>query len=147
MPVDVPAVDATCTENGKTAGKECSVCGKPISGCTVVVAPGHDWKLTSYKAGSCTTSGEEKYECKVCGDRKTTVLEAEHNYGLWSTVKAATCLKAGKMERTCKECGEKDYKNTEKLPHTEKKTAAVDATCTTDGKTEGSHCSVCDEVI
>ena len=145
--VDVPAVDATCTENGKTAGKECSVCHKAISGCTVVVAPGHDLKLTSYKAGSCTTSGEEKYECRNCEFTKTETIEAEHSYGLWSTVEAATCEKTGKMERICKKCGEKDYKNTDKLPHTEISVAAKDATCTEDGNAAGKKCKVCGFVI
>ncbi len=145
--VEVPAVSATCTTNGSKAGQKCSVCTKTISGCEVVVSPGHDYKLTSYKAGSCTTAGEEKYECKVCGDRKTTVLEAEHNYGLWSTVKAATCEATGKMERTCRNCGSKDYKDTEKLPHTEIIVAAKDATCTDDGNASGKKCKTCGFII
>lgn len=145
--VDVAAVPATCTTNGTKAGKKCSVCGKTVSGCEVEVAPGHDYKLTSYKAGSCTTSGEEKYECKVCGDKKTTVLEAEHNYGLWSTVKAASCKEAGKMERTCRNCGSKDYKDIEKLPHTEIAVAAKAATCTEAGNSAGKKCNVCGFII
>ena len=145
--VDVPAVDATCTTNGSKAGKKCSVCQKTISGCEVVVSPGHDWKLTSYKSGSCTTPGEEKYECRACGETETKTIAAEHSYGLWSTVKAATCEATGKMERTCKKCGVKDYKDTDKLPHTEISVAAKDATCTKDGNAAGKKCKVCGFVI
>lgn len=145
--VDVAAVPATCTTNGTKAGKKCSECGKVVSGCEVEVAPGHDFKLTSYLAGSCTTSGREEYECRVCGKTETKVLEAEHNYGLWSTVKAASCTEAGKMERTCKKCGAKEYKDTEKLSHTEVAVAAKAATCTEAGNTAGKKCSVCGFVI
>ena len=59
---------------------------------------------------------------------------------------AATCTKAGVKTHTCT-CG---YSYTEALSatgHTEVKDAAVAATCTTAGKTEGSHCSVCNAVI
>ena len=59
---------------------------------------------------------------------------------------AATCTKAGVKTHTCA-CG---YSYTEAISatgHTEVKDAAVAATCTTAGKTEGSHCSVCNAVI
>lgn len=59
---------------------------------------------------------------------------------------AATCTQDGLKRYTC-DCG---ATYDEKIPatgHTVVTDAAIDATCTTEGKTEGSHCSVCGEVI
>ncbi len=40
---DIPAVDATCTEPGLTAGKACSVCGKVMVAPTETPATDHNW--------------------------------------------------------------------------------------------------------
>lgn len=69
----------------------------------------------------------------------------EHSYTEEIT-KQPTCTEEGEKTFTC-DCGD-TY--TEIIPakgHTEVIDKAVPATCTTDGKTEGSHCSVCGEVI
>ena len=70
-----------------------------------------------------------------------------HQYGSWMTAKAATCLEEGMQMKTCSLCGDKKTQSTAKTGHTEVKDAAVEATCTSTGKTEGSHCSVCGTVI
>ena len=70
-----------------------------------------------------------------------------HQYGSWMTAKAATCLEEGMQMKTCSLCGDKKTQTTAKTGHTEVKDAAVEATCTSTGKTEGSHCSVCGTVI
>ena len=141
------AENATCTTNGKTAGKKCSVCGDILEGGTVIASAGHDYKLTNYKAGSCTTQGEERYECRTCGDIKTTILEAEHNYGAWSTVKAPSCKEAGLMERTCRSCTAKETKAVDKLAHTEIAVTAKEATCTEAGVSAGKKCYVCEAIL
>ena len=69
-----------------------------------------------------------------------------HEFGEWKTSKVATCLSEGEEKRTC-ECGESETKKIEKTGHIETVDKAVDATCTTDGLTEGKHCSVCNETI
>nr|WP_302473105.1 leucine-rich repeat protein [Ruminococcus bicirculans (ex Wegman et al. 2014)] len=75
-----------------------------------------------------------------------------YNYGVHvhsyteSITKQPTCTEEGEKTFTC-DCGD-TY--TEIIPakgHTEIIDKAVPATCTTDGKTEGSHCYVCGEVI
>ncbi len=144
--VPFAAVAATCTTNGTAAGEKCKTCGDILKGGEVVVASGHNYKLTSYEAGSCTTKGEEKYECRTCGDVKTTILEAEHNFGTWSIVKAASCKEAGSTERICRICGTKETKAIDKLAHTEIAVAAKDATCTEAGTSAGKKCSVCGTV-
>ena len=69
-----------------------------------------------------------------------------HAFGEWTTVKDATCTVKGEQERSCS-CGEKETQSIDALGHTEVIDAAVVATCTTDGKTEGKHCSVCSETL
>ena len=66
--VTIPAVAATCTEAGKTAGAKCSVCGEIITAQTVVPAKGHTGVIDPYVAATCTSTGlTEGRHCSVCG--------------------------------------------------------------------------------
>ena len=68
-----------------------------------------------------------------------------HAFGEWIIVKEATCTVNGEQERSCS-CGENEKQSINAFGHTEVIDATVAATCTTDGKTEGKHCSVCNTV-
>ena len=70
-----------------------------------------------------------------------------HSYGEWKVTTAATCAKEGAKQRTCTKCSHKETSTVPTIAHKEVKDAAVAATCTTPGKTEGKHCSVCKKVI
>ena len=69
-----------------------------------------------------------------------------HSFGEWTEIKKATCTEEGAKERACS-CGEKEALAIAKTTHTEVVDAAVEATCTATGLTEGKHCSVCKEVL
>ena len=125
------AKDATCTENGNTAYWHCSVCNKYFSdenGTTEIALPDtvvkahHTMTKTDAKEPTCTAEGNNAYyTCSVCG--KVFKDEA----GTQPTTVEAETLK--------------------KKAHTPVVDAAVAATCEKTGLTEGSHCSVCNEVL
>ena len=145
------AVAATCTTDGKTAGSHCSVCGKVIKAQTVIKAKGHTVVTDKAVAATCTTDGKTAgSHCSVCGKviKAQTVIKATgHKYGEWAVTKEPTCTAAGTQTRTCSVCKNIENKTIKAKGHTEVADSAVAATCTTDGKTAGSHCSVCGTVI
>lgn len=70
-----------------------------------------------------------------------------HTFTKWEVTKDPTCVDEGVQSRDCRECGYVETARIAPVGHTTAKTAAVKATCITDGLTEGTHCSVCDEVL
>lgn len=74
-------------------------------------------------------------------------LTCTHQYGPFTV--ASTCTQKGKTGEICKKCGKtRNTKDIEELaPHTPVVDAAVAPTETSDGLTEGSHCSVCGAVL
>ena len=70
-----------------------------------------------------------------------------HKFSTWTTTKNATCTQVGTKSRKCTVCGKTETQTIAKTGHKSVTDKAIPATCTTDGKTEGSHCSVCNTVI
>ena len=70
-----------------------------------------------------------------------------HTWDQGKVEKEASCQQEGIKKYSCIVCGENKEETINITEHKEVKDAAVAATCTKDGKTEGSHCSVCNEVI
>lgn len=79
----------------------------------------------------------------------TTIKQLTCTHQYESFTVESTCTQKGKTGEICKKCGKtRNTKDIEELaPHTPVVDAAVAPTETSDGLTEGSHCSVCGAVL
>ena len=137
-------VSASCDKSGYTL-HTCENCGD-IYKDNFTSPLGHDYTSQTVKP-TCETDGEKTFTCTRCGDTYTEVIKAKgHVYK--RTVVAAGCETDGYTLVECMECHDsfkEGYVGAK--GHTIVTDKAVAATCTTAGKTEGSHCSVCGKVI
>lgn len=86
-------------------------------------------------------------ENPLLGKRTVNVTAHTHNYNIAGNVtKQATCTENGTQVYKCS-CGATTNKTIEKIGHTIVVDEAVSPTYTSDGLTEGSHCSKCNKVI
>ena len=116
--VEDKEVKATCQKTGLTAGSHCSVCGLVIKEQTETPKTGH-----------IDEDGDLK--CDTCGK------ELEHTH---TSKTPADCL----HKQVCDICGEEFGELGSHKIVTDYYQAP---TCTKDGLTPGSHCSVCGKVI
>lgn len=137
-------VSASCDKGGYTL-HTCENCGD-IYKDNFTSPLGHDYTSQTVKP-ACETDGEKTFTCTRCGDTYTEVIKTKgHVYK--RTVVAADCETDGYTLVECMECHDsfkEGYVGAK--GHTIVTDKAVAATCTTAGKTEGSHCSVCGKVI
>ena len=148
---------ATCTGTGVRTFT-CTLCGQTKT--ENISATGHaygDWTVTT--EATCGNPGERT---RVCANDPTHV-EVEviaatgvHVPGALIPGTPATCTEAGTLDHyVCQQCGanidgEGNLLGNITVPatgHTVVQDAAVAPTCTEDGLTAGSHCSVCNAVI
>ena len=137
-------VAPTCTATG-TEVRSCGSCG--VTEAQDIAPLGHDYSSV-VTAPTCTADGYTTHTCGRCDDTYTDgeTPATGHNYEAVAT--APTCTAAGYTTYTCSNCGDiYTDDETAALGHTEVIDAGVAATCTTAGKTEGKHCSVCKEVL
>ena len=62
-----PAIAATCTSEGLTEGKHCSLCGEVLVAQTVVPKSDHDYRQLKVEKPTCTERGFTTFVCN-CGD-------------------------------------------------------------------------------
>ncbi len=138
----------TCTEPGvKTY--TCKDCGTTKT--ETIPATGHKAVTDPAVAVTCETNGKtEGSHCSVCNKvliEQKTIKATGHNWDEGKITKEATCENAGEKIYTCKTCKKTKAEEIKALGHKEVTDPAVAVTCETNGKTEGSHCSVCNKVL
>ena len=168
-------VSPTCLDDG-LATYTCSYgCGKTYD--EVIPALGHSYPAVWIELlpATCTERGLSVKICSVCSDLQRQILPKlahadndgdgacdECGYGKetpdtpdtpthsnkysTSVTITPTCEVKGEMKFTC-DCGDSYTKEIPALGHTEVIDEAVEATCSSTGLTEGSHCDICGEVI
>lgn len=139
--------ESTCTKKGSI--KYTCDCGDSYT--EEIPFKSHNEVTDHGKAATCTETGlTDGSHCSVC--KKVLVAQSEipktnHEYNAsYKVIKDATCTEKGTIRYYCI-CGKtKD----EELPLAEHEAVidkAVAATCTKEGKTQGSHCDICNKVI
>ena len=69
------------------------------------------------------------------------------DFSPWEVAVEPTCHRVGTEERFCIECGETEFRDIDRLSHTPVDCPAKKETCTEEGNTAGTYCSVCRQII
>lgn len=139
---------ATCTSTGvKTY--TCSVCGDSYTETISKTAHKYSSTWTIDKAVTCTAEGSKSHHCTVCGSKTdvTVIPKTAHTYDSGKITTLSTCTTDGIKTYTCAVCGATKTETVPKTGHTIVIDKAIAPTDMQSGKTEGSHCSVCGEII
>jgi len=130
----------TCTREGCEATK------------TEEVFAAHTIVIDEAVAPTCTETGlTEGSHCSECDfvQVKQEIIPVAHTWKDVEILVQPTCTSTGSKSVICavEGCGATETQTIDKLPHTVVIDPAVEETCTTNGKTEGSHCSVCNTIL
>ena len=151
--VKTAAVDNTGKVTGVHEGSAdiTAACGDLTATKTIQVTGHPNIELKNAKEATCSTEGYTGDKiCKDCGktiEAGTTIPKKEHSWDAGKVTKAANCTEKGIRTYTCQSCSITRTEDIPALGHKAVTDAAVAATCETDGKTEGSHCSVCGTIL
>ena len=105
----------------------------------------------SERPATCTEAGGVVRNCLFCGAsylEEVTEAALGHCWNEGAVTVAPGCTEEGVMSYTC--VNDSSHARTESIPavgHTPVIDGAVDASCTADGLTEGSHCGTCGTVL
>lgn len=129
-------------KDGTKHWKQWSCCGAQVSG-TDEAHSGTKWTVGEVTTpATCTTVGEKKCTCEVCGYTKTETIPA-----LGHDFENSTIYRYNGTQHW-KKCSRCDVEDTgHKTTHTVVTDKAKPATTTETGLTEGKHCNVCGKVL
>lgn len=86
--------------------------------------------------------------CSQNSDGSGVCADSVHDFGEFVVQVAPNCCHAGVEYRTCSRCNYHEYRDIEKTTeHTRVAIPAVQATCSSNGLTEGEKCGVCGEIF
>ncbi len=148
----LPAKEATCTETGLTIGSRCRVCLEIMKPQQIIEKTEHIKTIVPGKAPTETETGlTEGLKCSVCKEIfieqvEIPKLEPEHKHDFDSIVTAPTCTINGLITYTCI-CGETYKKEIHATGHIPEIIPGKHPTTTETGLTDGSICSVCEEIL
>ena len=154
---EIPAVEATCTKNGNTAGSICAICSTYIVTPTSIEKKAHNVVDTPTIPATCTQAGSVGGKhCTVCStviEEPDEVIPAIGHEYLVIPGYAATCVEKGLSDATvCTVCDKT------LIPHKDIPIDAsnhvnviaiedVAATCTENGYKDGKICDACTVVV
>ena len=148
-----PDGNATCAADGtKTA--ICDVCGKAKHTVTdegSKASAQHKYEWTVLDDATCITNAHRKGVCRIC-EAETLEEIADsakgHIASDWKYPAGYDCEAGGTRYKECIVCGQQtEIETLSARPHSEVIDPEVKKTCTTDGKSAGSHCDVCGKII
>lgn len=139
--------EATCTTEGLIKS-ECSVCGETKEETLGVINHSYGEWIDATDGDCKTQSAVGHYECSMCGnwfdadkheipDEKRFGNYGDHSYGEWEQHDDE------QHKKVCLICGE----DVQYEDHKPEKVEGYDATCTENGLTDGSKCSVCNKEL
>ena len=144
---------ATCTADGITAGKHCSVCNVVIEAQQKVPAKGHSEVTDVAKAATCTEEGlTEGKHCSVCNavTKAQNKIPAKGHTEVVDAAKEATCTATGLTEgKHCSVCNAV-VKAQETVPvkaHTESDWIIDKAATTAAEGSKHIECTVCKTTV
>ena len=142
--------EPSCSEKG-TEKRTCTKCGY-VEVRDVDMLP-HTPEEISAVAPTCTQAGSGTgTRCSVCGavlSQPAPVPALGHSWDpdTEQVTQEATCAAEGSASHSCSVCGAEETYALPVKPHTAVTDPAAAATCTAEGRTEGSHCAVCGAVL
>ena len=154
---EIDRKEATCTEEGWVK-YECNyeeqnhATGNSCHRTWTVTIPkkDHDWGDWTITPATCTTAGEKKHTCTVCGhEEKQEIPALKHDWGDWQVTTHATCTEKGVETRQCR--NDPSHVETQEIPATGHQKTHIEGkkepTCTEPGYTGDEVCDACGTVV